>query len=109
MGLLSQHIASPTGTLNLTNGIKSKTAAICIGIGINAIKRPMSTPLDIIFRFVERYSLGILYFLINERSFSCLDVFLSVFLIIAIYFIFLIIITAKSLQILNMLKYPYII
>lgn len=82
MGLLSQHIASPMGTLNLTKGTKSSTAAICIGIGIKAIKSPMSTPRDIIFLLVEKYSGGILYFFKKSRSFLCFEVFLSVFLII---------------------------
>lgn len=87
IGLLSQHIASPMGTLNFIKGTNSSTAAICIGIGIKAIKSPISTPRDIIFLFVARYSGGILYFFIKLRSFSCFEVFLSVFLIISRYFL----------------------
>ena len=75
-GLLSQHIAKPTGTLNFTNGIRAKTAAICIGIGIKAIKIPSKTALEIIFLFVARYSGGTFDFFISSCSFLFLVIFL---------------------------------
>jgi len=53
------------GTLNFIKGVMAKTANICMGMGINPQKSPMSTPLEIDFRLTERYSRGILYFLIK--------------------------------------------
>ena len=69
------------GTLNLKKGMKANTKAICMGMGIKAIKAPKKTALETILLFVERYSLGILYFSIKAFSFSLLLVFLRVFLI----------------------------
>ena len=37
IGLVTQHITSAIGTLNLKIGINNNTIAICIGIGIKAI------------------------------------------------------------------------
>lgn len=56
------------GTLNLKKGVIAKTANICMGMGIKPQKRPKNIPTEIDFLLIERYSLGILYFLIKALS-----------------------------------------
>ncbi len=82
-GLLSQTVEMARGTLNLINGVVNMTAAICIGIGIKAQKRPTKMPLLMLFLLILRYSRGILYLsknLFNLPLFE--DFFLKAFRII---------------------------
>jgi len=51
-GLESQTIAMAMGTLKRKNGVVATTANICMGIGMKPQKRPMSTPLVIIFLLI---------------------------------------------------------
>ena len=76
-GLLSQTIEIAIGTLNLKKGVIAKTANICIGMGIKPQKRPIKTPTEIDFLLIERYSLGILYFLIKASSLTLEPFFLN--------------------------------
>ncbi len=83
-GLESQTIEIAIGTLKRKRGVVNITPSICIGIGMKAQKRPISTPLLTDFLFMLKYSLGRLYFSINLSSFEPEDFFLNAFRIICI-------------------------
>ena len=65
IGLESQTIEIAIGTLNFIKGVSDRTAAICMGMGIKPQKIPINNPVEIDFRLIERYSVGILYLLIK--------------------------------------------
>jgi hypothetical protein len=80
-GLLSHTMEMAMGTLKRMKGVVASTAAICIGMGINPQKSPMSTPLLTLFLLMLKYSLGRLYFSMNLSSLLLDDFFLNTFLI----------------------------
>jgi len=61
-GLLSHTMEMAMGTLKRMNGVHVKTAAICMGIGMNAQKSPKAIPRVTDRLSIPKYPFGRLYF-----------------------------------------------